>query len=83
MSNVAMMPNWKKDGTAEDRFGELAVMARLQPERFARVLIIYEEDLPDDVSKTRWAGTPMTTREKLGLLHQAQFEVMQYARGLT
>ena len=79
-NNVFMLPDWKKNGTAEDRFNELAVMARLYPEKFSRVVVIYEEDLPDDRSKMQWAGTPLSTRELLGIITQALFEIQKWAR---
>lgn len=41
-NNVVAMPNWKRNASAEDRLGELQVMARLTPERFARIVVIYE-----------------------------------------
>jgi len=39
MGSVEYLPVWKKDATAEERFLELAQMARQEPERFEKVII--------------------------------------------
>lgn len=44
--NVEYLPIWKNEATAEERFQELAMIARKHPERFKRVVVVYEEDMP-------------------------------------
>lgn len=39
MSTVTAIPVWKRDATAEERFLELAQLARENPERFEKVLV--------------------------------------------
>lgn len=82
MSNIALFPNWKRPATAAERFDELAAMARTQPQRFSRVLVVFEEDLPDNRSKVRWVSTTETAREELGMLCQAEHEISLWARGI-
>lgn len=40
-NNVTALPVWKRDATAEERFMELAQMAREDPGRFEKVIIGY------------------------------------------
>ena len=82
MTNITMLPNWKNSATAEERFGELSIMARLHPEKFSRVLVVYEEDLPDGKSKIRWVSNVETSRETVGMLSQAITELSLWSRGM-
>jgi hypothetical protein len=41
--NVLILPVWKKGATAEEWFYDLALLARTHPERFSRMVLIYEE----------------------------------------
>ena len=47
MSNLSVLPLWKKDATAAERLHELALYAQANPERFSRFVICYREKLPN------------------------------------
>lgn len=78
LTNVELMPIWKKgaDTGPGDRFRELALMADKNPERFAKLVVIYVEDNgKGDV--TRYANYGVTTMELLGMLRMAEVEVFR------
>lgn len=71
-SNIEYLPVWKKDATAEERFLELAMMARKHPERFAKMAVVYVEIKPGGRWQIRSIDTGMTTIfEEIGILRAA------------
>ena len=52
--NVRFLPVWKAGATPEERFLELAQIARRHPERFARSIVVYEECKSKDEFLTRY-----------------------------
>ena len=72
--NVDFLPIWKKGSTAEEWLFELAAVARKYPERWARVVVVFE--------KLNEAGQPIecrflsrniaTNQEIIGALAAAQ-----------
>jgi hypothetical protein len=82
--NVDYLPIWKANATAEERFMELAMMARKHPERFNKMVVIYQEDVNKDGWIARYQGSAnLTTNEILGLLEIAKFEVLKHVYEVT
>lgn len=79
-NNVALLPVWKKDATAEEWFYEMAMLARQYPERFKRAVIVYDEEKPNGNTLTRYACRNTSTTELLGLLEIGKQEVLDYTR---
>lgn len=69
--NISILPNWKKNATAEDRLNELALIARKRPELFEKMIIVYQEQ-NDGTYYTRYIGTDMDTPVLYGLLEMAK-----------
>lgn len=78
--NIDYLPIWKKGATAEERFMELALMARKHPERFERILVVHQEDIADTKTITRYCCHGVTTTELIGLLHMAEWEIKDVVR---
>lgn len=71
MSNVEILPIWKKDASTVDRLYELAELARAHPERFDKWVFVYCED-NDKRFKTRlMEKTGQKTSECLAVLTAA------------
>lgn len=79
--NLFMLPSWKLNATAEDRFLELAVMARQHPERFNRLLVVWDYDAPENKTVTRYVSAGCQTIELLGLLRVAEKRILDFAEG--
>ena len=77
LTNVELMPIWKRgNATPAERLRELALMADKNPERFAKLAVVYIEDNgKGDV--TRYANYGVTTMELLGMLRMAEVEVLR------
>lgn len=41
MNNLAVLPNWKAGATPAERFEELANMARVTPDQFMQVAVVW------------------------------------------
>lgn len=80
-TNIDYLPIWKDGASAADRLMEVAAIAMKNPHWFSRLVIVWEEDCGES-SKTRYIGTPMDSRELLGLLEQAKMECFIWTRGL-
>jgi len=78
--NVDYLPVWKKNNTAEERFLELAMIARKHPERFNRICVIYEENKGDDTTVTDYTLHNCSTLELLGLIEIAKQEIFAVVR---
>jgi hypothetical protein len=80
--NVVILPVWKKGASVEEWFYDLAMLARTHPERFQRVVLIYEEKLPDDGStRCDYYSHGLTTTEMMGLIEIGKFRVWNEATG--
>lgn len=74
------LPIWKKDSTAAEWLEEVAGLARQYPERFDRVVIVFEER--GDSWRTRWHQRNYTANQDvLGTLECAKLEVYEYMKG--
>lgn len=67
MNNVELLPKWKKNATAEERLQELALMARLHPERFDSFAVVWKEVMPNGRWKFRTFGHNANLVETIGL----------------
>ena len=76
-ASINYLPIWKKNATAEERFLEIAAIARKHPERFNKILVVYEEELPDKNTVTHCACHNASTTELLGLLELGKYEIMK------
>lgn len=81
MDNIDYLPVWKKDATPEERFLELAMIARKYPDRFRAFVVIYQESLrPDDCGARFEIGCNtygVDTRGALGLIEIGKFDLLQ------
>lgn len=73
---VPHLPVWKRNATAEERFMELAHMARNRPELFTKFVVVYVEETESGLI-TNKIRHGCTTLEELGILHVAMDEVLQ------
>lgn len=64
---VVALPVWKAGATAEERFLELAHLAREKPEMFQKVAVIYAEDTPAELT-VRYISVGCRTLELVGLI---------------
>lgn len=80
--NVDYLPIWKKGSTAEEWLLELAMMARVHPDWFAKAVVVYESEITkNNTSRTRYQCRATTTTELLGLLELGKEEVHIQTRG--
>ena len=81
--NVEYLPVWKNGATAEERFLELAMIARKRPERFEHVIIIwnYTNQKDGDRMRTEYVTSGCDTMDALGLVELAKEELHRYTRG--
>ena len=81
-ASVDYLPIWKKGSTAEEWLLELSMMARVHPEWFAKVVIVYDSEITKEgTSRTRYQCRNTTTTEILGLLEEGKEEVHVKTRG--
>jgi hypothetical protein len=66
-SNVTLLPVWKQDATAEERFLELAHMAREKPERFEKVIVGWVGTHEGQSDRTNYVTTGCDAIEAIGL----------------
>lgn len=79
MENVIMLPVWHKGGAAE-WFREMAVIADLNPERFNKVVLCYEEALENGRNLNDYYCHNVTTTEMLGILELSKDQCMTRTR---
>lgn len=81
---IDYLPIWKINATAEERFLELASVARKHPERFARTVVIFEEVLPVEKGDTnpctavRWITSGADNTQALGLLEVGKHHILKF-----
>ena len=77
--NVEYLPVWKFGATAEERFLELAMIAKKNPERFAKVAVIYE-GAADANKLTRLRYTScgvINNNELVGIIDIAKHDIIE------
>ncbi len=67
MSNVELLPLWKKNATAAERLHELALLAAKRPEQFDKFVVIYAECRPDKLHYRYENGPDTTTHDCMAL----------------
>ena len=76
--NVEYLPIWKKDSTPEEFLLELSLIARKHPERFKKIVIVFEETmLESDNTKLRHHIKGFSTNEVIGVLQIASSLIME------
>lgn len=75
--NVTILPIWKNGATPEERLAELSFYARKNPERFGKLIVIYEETLPNKLTVLRWMADKCSTNELLGILEIAKDRILK------
>ena len=66
-SNVVSLPVWKCDATPEERFLELAQLAREDPERFKKMVVVWW-GVRDGKTTDNYVSTGCNVFEVIGLL---------------
>lgn len=75
-ATIDYLPVWKRGATPEERFLELAAIAKAHPERFAKMLTVWVEYLDDgEHFKVQYLSDNLETLELLGLLTMTIEEV--------
>lgn len=77
-SNVKGLPVWKKGATAEERFLELAHMARDEPERFEKVIVCWLGTRDGVSGKLSYVTAGCDALEALGLATMTVRNVEDY-----
>lgn len=82
-ASISTLPVWKKDSTAAEWLTELAAMALEHPERWGRLVVIFEKVDADNLSiETRSLSYNVgSNTEKLGTLETAKLEVFEQMKG--
>lgn len=82
-ASVSCLPVWKKDSTPAEWLQEVAAIAMATPERFSRILVLYEEfDREGDPVKTRQQSYNIQANSQiLGILEYAKLETFEYMKG--
>ena len=80
-ATIDYLPIWKRDATPADRFDELCAIARKHPERFNRIVVVYEEVLPNKNSVVRQISANCSTTETLGMLELGKVQLLQDTQG--
>lgn len=78
--NVDYLDVWKKNASAEDRFLEMAMIARKHPERFGKIAIVYEETLANGCTVLRQISNGCNTNELVGILEIGKLKVLEDTR---
>ena len=79
VDNVEYLPLWKIGATAEERFLEIAMIARKNPERFSKVVVIYEsEEDESKQTKLRFAKCGLRNNTELvGILDIVKHDIIE------
>lgn len=81
-NNIVSLPNWKKNATAYERLSEIALLARENPTRFDKFVLVYQELMPNGNLKIRNmsfkdSGSQLGLVEELGLLNMGQLRLWE------
>lgn len=78
LSNVHVLPVWKKGESAAEWFHEMSVLAQKYPERFKKVIICYEEELDSKATRNDYYCWNVNTTELVGILELAKHQCLRY-----
>ena len=76
-ATLATLPIWKKDATPADWLQEVAAIALVYPERFSRIIVVYEQNNPEAqpiCTRMQSYGFPHNT-DIMGALETAKCEL--------
>lgn len=80
MSNVTVLPIWKRDAPAHERLYELAELARQKPELFQKWVIVYCEDNDQRFKVRTMEGTGTRTSDCLAVLQAGILDLWEATR---
>jgi len=82
-ASISSLPIWKKDSTPAEWLQEIATIAMEHPERFARIVVVCEEENKEGFPyKTRfWSRNHKTNTDIIGSLQVCALEVFEYMKG--
>lgn len=80
--NLHVLPSWKRGATASERLEEIALYARVHPEKFQRFAVVSQEVLPSGnwklgVITFQEGGDGLTFLEKLGMFSSASHKAWE------
>lgn len=76
--NVEFLPIWKNNATPEERLMELAMMARKNPERFAKMVVFYQEESEHGYQTRYVCSEKLDSIQLLGLIELGKDQVLRY-----
>ena len=77
VSNIELLPIWKRNATAHERLYELSEMARKWPERFQKWVIVYCEDNSERFKTRVMQGEETRTSDCLAVLEAGKLEIWE------
>lgn len=81
-SSVSYLPHWKQGATAEERLFELMQIAQKHPERFDSMIVVYNEQLPNNRFRVRYITSGKEgSMHFLGLLELAKTKLYEWISG--
>ncbi len=82
-ASISTLPIWKKDSSPAEWLQEVAAVAMVHPEQFARVVVVFDEENKDGhVFKQRfYARNHETNVAIVGALETCKLEVFEYMKG--
>lgn len=82
-ASISTLPVWKKDSTAAEWLGELAALAMEHPERWARIVVVFEETNAEKmpIRTKQYSYGIETNTDIMGTLATAQFELFEFMKG--
>lgn len=78
--NIRMLPVWKKGASAADFLKEVAFMAERHPERYSKVVVIFESDLTDKTTDTGYWCHNVSTTELMGLIEFGKDAILEFVK---
>lgn len=84
VASVSTLPIWKKDSTPSEWLSEIAMMALEHPERFSRVVVIYESEVEGEPrrNETRWQNRGCANNaEVMGVVETGKLEIFEFMKG--
>lgn len=80
LDNVEYFPDWKKNASAVERLAEVDIMARKHPERFERMVIVWQGQR-DGRFTTNHVTVNCDTVQALGVLELCKYDIQEFTRG--
>lgn len=80
MSNVSILPVWKKGATSAERFRELALLAEESPGRFENFVVIYEGSKEYNRARRRVVSEGMELQSLIWLMDVSKQDAYEESR---